>query len=636
MLPVRRAIAYKECCCHYGHAAAPRQENCSIYHVRRDMRPSPGTASSDTGVAPPACVPTGTQALRLLVRRRLAYSVLVVATIVVLAGWLISILAAGGFGFIAALMLLAFLVYVPWLAIAVWNSLIGFALLNATPEPLAIVVPLLARARDDDPISARCAIAMTARNENPARALAHLRVVMASIGETPQADRFDCFVLSDSTDPEVIAAEERAIAAWQTEPAAAGRVFYRRRERNVGFKGGNVHDFCEHAGRDYEFLLLLDTDSLMTAPAILRLIRVMQANPALGILQTFAVGLPSASFFARVFQFGHRHAMRCFAVGAGWWQGDCCQFWGHNCAIRIAPYREHCRLPVLSGPAPFGGHIICHDQIEAALMRRAGYEVRFIPLETGSFEGNPPAVPDFIQRNSRWCLGNFQNLRLFAAPGLLPTSRFHLAFMAQKFFGAAAIVIFAVLAVVAAATWPQGAPFPAGSALSFYLVILLLFFSPRLICLADSALRERERYGGATWLLLGGIVEIVFTLLLTPLSMFAVTYFIVAMFSDRSVGWNGQRRDSYGISWVDALRGLWQPTLFGAALLAALALTAPAAIAWFLPFLAGLLLAVPFEVLTSSRRVGAWAARQRLCGIPEEFDPPAEVSAIWPLLMKGR
>ena len=477
---------------------------------------------------------------------------------------------------------------------------------------------------------------MTVRNENPTRALAHLWVVMASIGKTAQADRFDCFVLSDSTDPEVIAAEERAIAAWHADPSAAGRVFYRRREQNIGFKGGNVHDFCEHAGRDYEFLLLLDSDSLMTAPTILQLIRVMQANPALGILQTFAVGLPSASFFARVFQFGHRHAMRCFVVGAGWWQGDCCQFWGHNCAIRIAPYREHCRLPVLSGPPPFGGHIICHDQIEAALMRRAGYEVRFIPAETGSFEGNPPAVPDFIQRNSRWCLGNIQNLRLFGAPGLMPTSRFHLAFMAQKFFGAAAIAIFTALAVVAAATWPPSAAFPAGSALGFYLVILLLFFSPRLISLTDSALRERARYGGAPWLLLGGIVEIIFTLLLTPLSMFAVTYYIIALLSNRSVGWNGQRRDSYGISWTDALRGLWQPLLFGIALLTALTMTAPGAILWFLPFLAGLLLAVPFEVLTSSRALGAWAARRKLCGIPEEFDPPAEVLAIWPLLMKGR
>jgi membrane glycosyltransferase len=607
-----------------------------ILKVQLDTRPAPEAGPGDARLPPVSCVSAASRPHQTLTYRRLAYSFLVIATIAALAGWLISILTPGGFGIIDALMLVAFLVYAPWLAIAFWNSLIGFVLLHSAPDPLLAVVPVIARARDNDPIMARCAIAMTVRNENPARAFAHLQTVMLSIAKVPQADRFDCFVLSDSTDPEAIAAEEREIAAWRAKFGATMPVFYRRRESNIGFKGGNVHDFCEHAGRDYEFLLLLDIDSLMTAPTILWLVRIMQANPTLGILQTFAVGLPSASFFARVFQFGHRHAMRCFMVGAIWWQGDCCQFWGHNCAIRIAPYRDHCRLPVLSGPPPFGGHIICHDQLESALMRRAGYDVRFIPAETGSFEGNPPALPDFIRRNSRWCLGNFQNLRLVGAPGLVPTSRFHLAFMAQKFFGAAAITVFALLAAVAAATWPSSVEFPSNSALALYLVVFILFFSPRLISLADSALRERERYGGLAWLLLGGMVEIVFTLLLTPLSMFAVTCFIIAMFSNRIVGWNGQRRDSYRINWANALRDQWPPTLFGATFLVVLAITTPGAIAWFLPFLTGLLLAVPFEVLTSSGALGAWAVRRKLCGIPEDFDPPAEIVAIWPLLMKAR
>ena len=565
--------------------------------------------------------------------RRLVYALLVIATIAALTEWLIVVLSAGGFRLIDVLLLASYLIYAPWLAIAFWNSVIGFLLLHATPDALAELVPSLAPERADDPIAARCAIAITMRNEDPARPLAHLRTMMRAIGETAEADRFDCFVLSDSTDASVIAAEEQAIAAWRAD---AGGITYRRRDRNVGFKGGNVHDFCEHAGRDYEFLLLLDIDSLVTAATILRMVRDMQAKPALGILQSFAVGLPSASLFARIFQFGHRHAMRCFATGAGWWQGDCCQFWGHNCVIRIAPYREHCELPILSGPPPLGGHIICHDQVEAALMRRAGYEVRFAPAETGSFEGNPPAVPDFIARNRRWCLGNLQNLRLLFARGLVPTSRFHLAFMAQKFFGAAAIVIFVLCAVIAAATWPVDLAFPAGSALRLYLVFVALFLSPRLISLADSAIRMREEFGGLSWLLLGGLTEIVFTLLLTPLSMFGVAYFMVELLVTRNVDWNAQRRDSYRLSWRDAVGYFWPATLFGAALLALLALSAPGAIPWFMPFLAGLLLAAPFGVLTSSRRLGDWAARCKLCGIPEEFNPPPEVLAIWPLLMKSR
>ena len=325
----------------------------------------------------------------------------------------------------------------------------------------------------------------------------------------------------------------------------------------------------------------------MTAARVVRLIRIMQRNPRLGILQSLACGLPTESFFARVFGFGHQLGMLCFVYGADWWQGDCCQFWGHNAAIRLEPFTAQCRLPVLSGEPPFGGHIICHDQIEAAFMRRAGFDVRFLPEQSGSYEGNPPAAPDFVKRNTRWCRGNLQNLRLIGAPGLTATSRFHLAYMAGKFFTAVVVVVFAVLAALAAAARSPEEPFPATAAIALYAAWFAVYLMPRLIGTLDASIRQAESHGGAGRLIVGAITEIAFTVLLTPISMFEAAYATLAFLSSGSVEWDGQHRDGYRMPWRQVFGAMWRPTLFGVALLGLLAIAAPTAIPWFAPFLAG-------------------------------------------------
>src|SRR6185503_12995327 len=170
---------------------------------------------------------------------------------------------------------------------------------------------------------------------------------------------------------------------------------YRRREANTGFKAGNIRDFCDRWGDQHDHALVLDADSLMTAEAVLRLVRIMQANPQLGILQSLVIGMPSTSAFARIFQFGMRLGMRSYTIGSAWWQGDCGPYWGHNAVIRLKPFIAHCHIPA----RPDGTHILSHDQIEAVLMRRAGYEVRVLPEEGASWEENPPTLLEFIRRD---------------------------------------------------------------------------------------------------------------------------------------------------------------------------------------------------------------------------------------------
>jgi membrane glycosyltransferase len=565
--------------------------------------------------------------------RRAAFCLLVSATVVSLAGWLAHILVASGLYAIAAITIAAFVAHVPVVAINFWNSLLGFLVLFSR-EPLTIVMPSRGLASEKASAITRTAVIMTIRNEDPKRALAHLNAIITSLGRTSYGDRFDYFVLSDSTDVKVIEAEEMELAAWRAAFADQIRLTYRRRAVNIGFKGGNLRDFCERWGHDYELMVPIDSDSLMSGETIVRLVRIVQANPSIGILQSFAVGLPSSSVFSRVYQFGHRLRMRCFLLGAAWWQGDRCQFWGHNAVIRVAPYRDHCQLPFLAAPRPFGGHIICHDQVEAALMHRAGYEVRFHATESGSFEGNPPTLLDFMQRNARWCLGNLQNLALFRSPGLSWTSRFHLAYMAQKFIGAASFVLFVPLIALMIALWPSDAAIPSGSAAALYVTYLAIYLAPSWLGFTDVLLRRNRQYGLPAQLLHSALVEQLFTLLLTPISMLSVALSITKQLSGRNVMWDGQRRDGYRVSWLHAFTKLVFPTAFGVVLFAFLLVATPNALGWFMPFLAGPLLSVPFAVVSASPGFGTWFAKFRVCATPEEIEMPTEISQIQSVLFR--
>jgi len=571
--------------------------------------------------------PTGMQSVPDLFMRRAFFTLLCLATTAWLCWWLAKILATDGFGVIDFMMVVAFLTNAPWIVVGFWNSVIGFALLHFTREPLESVLPVAADRRANDPVNMRVAILMTVRNEDPARAAARLRVVKASLDKTGFGDNFDYFVLSDSSRPEVIAEEEATFAAWRREFSNPDRMVYRHRERNTGFKAGNVRDFCERWGPKYEIMIPLDADSLMTGTSIVRLVRVMQASPKLGILQSLVVGMPSPSFFARVFQFGMRHAMRSFTTGSAWWHADCGPFWGHNAAVRIAPFTEHCKLPDLPGKPPFGGHILSHDQIEAIMMRKAGFEVRVLPEEEGSYEENPPALPDFMVRDLRWCQGNLQYFKLVGLPKL-PASRFNILFAIQMFIGVAGLILFVLLAAISAVLWPSSVAFPVVSALAFYLVWLFLYFAPKFAGVADAIIRSPRHYGGIGRLLGGGLLETVFTFMLVPISMVGQTIFMVALAFGKMVHWDAQRRDRYRLAWSEAFKVLWPHTLFGLAILALLVIGNPSAIPWFLPFLTGLVLSIPFAVFTASPELGAWAAKAKLCAIPEEFETLPEIAAL--------
>jgi membrane glycosyltransferase len=357
---------------------------------------------------------------------------------------------------------------------------------------------------------------------------------------------------------------------------------------------------------------------------------MMQARPRIGILQSLVVGAPTSSAFARLFQFGMRHGMRAYTLGCAWWVGDCGPYWGHNALVRIAPFLEHCRLPVLPGRPPLGGPVLSHDQVEAALMRKAGYEVRVLPEETGSWEDAPPDLFQFSARDLRWCQGNMQYWKLLGLPGLHAMSRVQFAWAILMFLGTPATTAMVALAPIKLLDGREGGAFPVGLAIGLYLTVLAMHLSPKLAGLADVVLTRGgvARYGGATPFLASAVIEIVFSLLLGAVTTFRITVFMIGLAFGRSAVWNGQARDARGIAWSSALRELWPPFLFGAAVCGALIPLSPATFAWSLPLTLGYLLAVPFAVLTASPAVGRLLEHYGIGAIPEEIDPAPEIQAV--------
>ena len=554
--------------------------------------------------------------------RRLAFSFLVALTVLFLTAQLIYILSAASSPVISAIIITAFLINVTWISIVFWNAVIGFA--YVIRDRIFCVSPLIEAAANHAVIAERVAIVVTVRDDDPRAVSARLNTIKKQLDRTEPGQMFDYFVLSDSSVAGAIAAEEDLFTAPAGESQVKGRIVYRRREVNSGFKPGNVRDFCERWGKQYALMVLLDADSFMSGKTILHLVKLMQENPYLGILQSLIVGILSPTFFARVYEFGHRHGLRCSIVGAAWWQVDRCQYWGHNAVVRLQPFVKFCEMPFIPGKGPFSGHVISHDQIEASFMHRAGYEVRTFPQESGSYEGVPPTIFEFMSRNHRWCQGNFKNLKLVAAFGLALIDRVHLTMVAQRFIAWPALVVVVAFSAVLIRWFPI-LEFDRRAALILYAEWLLIFFAPRLLGLAEALVHSASRYGGSVRLLLSGGVETLFFTFLSSISMVAATAFMIRLMFGYEIVWSAQRRSHYTLTFREAFRRLWLETTVGVALMTCLAASNYQSLIWFGPFWIPLVLAAPFAVVTALPSMRRWAERNRICAIPEEIDPPSEM-----------
>ena len=284
-----------------------------------------------------------------------------------------------------------------WISAGFWTGVMGAFVLLRGPgrDPLTRGVakaPLLPL----DP-GVRTAIVMPICNEHVPTVFGGLAATIASLRATGESAAFDVFVLSDSNDPDIRAAEQAAwtdLAAQLAQEAGADpqalRLHYRWRQRRTQRKAGNVADFCRRWGAAYRYFVVLDADSVMTGECLTTLVRMMQAHPDAGIIQTAPRAVGHETFHARVQQFCARAYGPLFTAGMRFWQLGEAHYWGHNAILRMDPFLSHCALAPIEGSGSLSGHILSHDFVEAALMRRAGWKVWVADELDGSYEQVPP------------------------------------------------------------------------------------------------------------------------------------------------------------------------------------------------------------------------------------------------------
>ena len=571
--------------------------------------------------------------------RRTAFFGLTFLTSGCAAGLLFDVLQAHGVTKVEVGGLALFFALFTWITGALWTAIAGFAVRLAGRDPGGLDVHEVDGAR----LRRRVAITMPIHNEDVQRVAAGLEAVWASLAREAEAGAFDLYILSDTSDPQIAADEERMWERFVADHGAEGRIFYRRRRERRQRKAGNIADFVRRWGEGYECMIVLDADSVMSGHALVTLARLMEAHPEIGILQSLPLPMGRLTLFGRLLQFGARLQSPMLCSGVAFWHLGESNYYGHNAILRLRPFARFCDLPVLSGRPPLGGEILSHDFVEAAFMRRAGYEVRQLPELAGSWEEVPANVIDFAARDRRWTQGNLQHARLLACPGLHPMSRLHfltgiMAYASSPMW-LALLLLSSLLSVREAAKTPQyflnglRSLFPlwpqtrADETLLLFGLTLAVLLLPKVLG-AILAIRDtvtRRQFGGAARLCLSLLIEQIFSVLLAPGMMVFQSTFVVQTLLGRSVGWNAPDRSDRGVSLREALaRQKWQPVL-GIVWGVALARLAPDFFWWLLPVLAGLVCTVALTVWTSHTSAGRLLLRLRLLVVPEELEPPAEL-----------
>ncbi len=526
-------------------------------------------------------------------------------------------------------LLILFVINFSWIALAFTSAIVGF-------------VSLVTARRERAPLPAlkgRVAVVMPIYNEAPARVFAAMAALREEVEASPNASQFDYFFLSDSTNPDVWLAEEQAFVALRDQLGPDARVYYRHRPKNVSRKAGNIDDFVTRWGGAYDYMLVLDADSLMTGECVLTLAAAMEADPDAGIIQTLPLIINRNTFFARLQQFAARIYGLVIAAGLAVWSGRSGNYWGHNAIIRTKAFAQCCGLPHLRGRPPFGGHILSHDFVEAALMLRGGYSVYMLPTLRGSYGERPPSLIDVAARDRRWCQGNLQHLRVIGASGLRLSSRQHIATGVMSYLSSpiwmASLIVGMLLVVQSAyirpeyfthefALFPDWPRFDYERALKLFAVTMAVLLAPKAMGLAYAIFRAptRRACGGAAGLVGSAFVEIIFAALIAPIMMVIQTGSVMQILLGRDTGWTPQRRDDGSIPLRDIVRRHWSHVALGLLTLVTGLMISSSLVAWMSPTIAGLLLAIFLSWLSGKLSVGLAMRRMGLLVTPEEGERP--------------
>ncbi|MFY0182832.1 glucans biosynthesis glucosyltransferase MdoH [Stenotrophomonas sp. PUT21] len=545
-----------------------------------------------------------------------------------------KVLAVNGISVLEACLLVLFVGLFAWIALSFAGAVAGFLTavfdrgykLGIDPDaPLPTV-------------HTRTALLMPTYNEDPRRLLAGLQAIYESVAETGQLANFDFYVLSDTRRDDIGQAEEEAFHALCDAVGGHDRIFYRRRGDNSGRKAGNIADWVRRFGGAYPQMLILDADSLMTGDTIVRLVAGMEHNPDVGLIQTLPAVVGGRTLFARMQQFGGRVYGPVIGRGVAWWHGAESNYWGHNAIIRTQAFAEQAGLPSLPGKEPFGGHVLSHDFVEAALMRRGGWATHMVPYLKGSYEEGPPTLTDLLVRDRRWCQGNLQHAKVVGSKGLHWVSRMHMLVGIGHYFTAPmwamlmligiAIPLFQggidlneVLHLSPGVYWRHQ---DETQVIRMFAITMVVLLSPKVLGYLAMLLEpvERRGCGGTIRAFISMLLETILAALMAPVVMYVQSRGVAEVLAGKDSGWDAQQRDDGGVSWLALARGYGGLSVFGLFMGALAYAVSPSLAAWMAPVVIGMVLAIPVVGFTSSRTAGVWMHRLGLMEIPEETAPP--------------
>ncbi|HEY2864374.1 MAG TPA: glucans biosynthesis glucosyltransferase MdoH [Casimicrobiaceae bacterium] len=610
--------------------------------ARRDEPPSSAAGGPQAEGVKPARRPERRQDWRRAATfRRLVLMGLIVSQTYIASNFMVAVLPYHGRQPLEIAILVLFAILFGWVSAGFWTAMAGFVLLVFGTDRYAIT----SGGAHDAPLDpkARVAIVMPICNETVSRVFAGLTASYESLARTGELEHFDFFVLSDSNNPDIRVAE---LDAWATMCRAVdgfGRIFYRWRQHRIKRKSGNIADFCRRWGSRYRYMVVLDADSIMTGTCLTTLLRLIEGNPDVGIVQTAPHAAGRETLYARVQQFATSVYGPLFTAGLHFWQLGESHYWGHNAIIRVAPFMQHCALGRLPGHGTLSGEILSHDFVEAALMRRAGWQVMIAYDLAGSYEEMPPNLVDELTRDRRWCRGNLMNFRLFLMRGLHAAHRAVfmsgvMAYLSALLWFISLILSTALLAVHTLSTpryftepfqlfplWPEWHP---EWAIALFSATAILLFLPKVLGALLIMVRGAADYGGSARLAIGLLGEFWISALLAPIRMLFHSQFVVGAFVGWAIQWKSPAREDAETTWREALRRHGAHTLLGVLWAAGVYWLNPSFLWWLLPIVGALMLSIPLSVYTSRFGLGRRLRAARLFLIPEESRPPEEIRAM--------
>ena len=564
-------------------------------------------------------------------RRRLVFSLLVLGTALAAAAAFADILAEDGLTLFEYLALALYACLGAWVAVGFWTSLLGFQLLLTGHDRFRLREP---KGTGPAPDGRRVAVLMPVYQEQPARCFASLRAAHDELVALGAIDDVDFFVLSDSRSAEARLDEALLFAEMRARAPKSFRLFYRWRPDNAGRKAGNIADWVRRFGGGYRSMIVYDADSVMGGRTLRSLVRMMDAHPQVGIIQSPPIATNRRSLFARTHQYASSVYGPIFNAGQSFWCLGDNNYIGHNAIIRVEAFARHCGLGPLPGTPPLGGMVLSHDFVEAGLMRRAGYQVWNAYWLDESFEEPPPTLIDFAVRDRRWCQGNMQHLRLLGLGGLRPLTRLHFLFGGLSYMAGGlwlaflgAMLLNAMLGLpegwmvgeggVLVPHWPLDRT---GDLVLLFGVTCALLLLPKALAvfLVERDRKARAAHGGGPMPAVSALAETIASILTTPILLVLHLRFVLEILLGRSVGWAPQQRGEAGYPLAAIVRAHLGHTLLGAALALLSYYAAPELFWWFSPIFTGLLLSMPISAASGSVRLGELAKRLRVFRTPPE------------------